>query len=75
MTPKLARITAKELIKILSHYGFVLIRSKGSHNHFLNKTTGVRVTIPVHAGKIIGPGLLRAILKQARIPPEAVLKK
>ena len=72
MTPRLARITAKELIKILSKYGFVCARVKGSHHHFVNSTDGTRVTIPVHAGKIIGPGLLRLILKQAKIPLDAV---
>ncbi|MFA4875231.1 MAG: type II toxin-antitoxin system HicA family toxin [bacterium] len=74
MTPRFARITAKELIKVLTRHGFVCIRIKGSHHHFVNHTTGIRLTIPVHAGKIIGPGLLSSILKQARIPPEALQK-
>ncbi|MBI1909274.1 MAG: type II toxin-antitoxin system HicA family toxin [Deltaproteobacteria bacterium] len=47
MSPRLPRITAKELIKLLKSHGFVWHSSKGSHQHF------------------IGPGLLKAILKQA----------
>ncbi len=73
MTPRLARITAKELIKVLTQYGFVCTGTKGSHRHFVNNVTGVKITVPVHSGKIIGPGLLHSILKQARIPPEALL--
>ena len=75
MTPRLARITAKELIRILVNHGFVCKRVKGSHHHFVNSTSGIGITVPVHAGKIIGPGLLKAILKQAKIPFEALLKK
>ena len=75
MTPRLARITAKELIRVLASYGFVCTRVKGSHHHFVNRTSGIEITIPVHAGKIIGPGLLKAILKQVKIPLNAFLKK
>jgi predicted RNA binding protein YcfA (HicA-like mRNA interferase family) len=31
-----------------------------------------RLTIPTHAGKIIGPGLLQAILRQARLRAEDI---
>ena len=65
MSPRLPRITAKELIRFLKEHGFVLYDSKGSHHHFVHPRGGQKVTVPVHAGKIIGPGLLKAILKQA----------
>jgi len=74
MTPRLARMTAKELIRILVRHGFVCTRTRGSHQHFFHERLRIRVTIPVHHGKIIGPGLLLSILKQARIPPEALLE-
>ena len=62
---RLPRITAKELIRFLKHNGFELHRSKGSHQHFIHIQTGRIITVPLHAGKIIGPGLLKAILRQA----------
>lgn len=65
MSPRLPRITAKELIRFLKQNGFELYDSKGSHQHFVNRITGRKTTIPVHSGKIIGPGLLKSILKQA----------
>lgn len=74
MTPRLARVTAKDLMRILAKHGFVCTRSKGSHRHFVNPKSGIGVTIPIHAGRIIGQGLLRAILKQAQIPIEEMMR-
>ena len=50
----------------------MLFSSKGSHHHYIHPATKNKVTIPVHSGKIIGVGLLKAILKQARILEEEV---
>lgn len=75
MTPRLIRITAKELIRLLTEHGFVFIRSKGGHRHFFHPISHIRITIPVHSGKIIGPGLLHSILKHAQISPEMLRKR
>jgi len=50
MSPKLPRITAKELIKILKKEGFEEVGYEGSHCHLKNEETGVKITIPVHKG-------------------------
>lgn len=68
MTPRLPRWTAKQLLRLLRDYGFTETGHKGSHLHLVNTLTGRQTTVPVHAGKIIGPGLLKAILDQAGIP-------
>ena len=65
MSPKLPRITAKDLIRFLKQNGFIFDSSKGSHQHFVHPHKKTKVTIPVHSGKIIGPGLLKNILQQA----------
>lgn len=70
MTPRLARLTAKELIRILKRKGFVNIGQGGSHAHFEHPASGRFTTVPVHSGKIIGPGLLKAILRQAGLNPD-----
>jgi len=59
---RLPRLKGKELIKILWNLGFETIRTRGSHV-FLKHPDGRTTTVPVHAGEIIGPGLLRAILR------------
>jgi len=71
MSPKLRRMTAKQLMKILKQHGFDVIGQRGSHVHMENDG-GVRITIPVHAGRIIGPGLLLSILRQAGIDPNTI---
>ncbi len=58
--------TPKEIVAILIAHGFELIRSKGSHQIFLNKITGKRTVVPMHA-KDLKKGTLHGILKQAGI--------
>lgn len=70
MTPRLARLTAKELIRILKRKGFVCIGQSGSHAHFEHPISGRFTTVPVHSGKIIGPGLLKTILRQTGLNPD-----
>jgi predicted RNA binding protein YcfA (HicA-like mRNA interferase family) len=68
MTPAgMPVLSAHELIRILERAGFVLLRkSKGSHWQFQH-IDGRRVTIPVHKGQDIGPGLMRKILRDAEM--------
>jgi predicted RNA binding protein YcfA (HicA-like mRNA interferase family) len=64
--PKLPNVKGREVIKILSRYGFNVIRVKGSH-HFLRHPDGRCTVVPVHAGELIGPGLLLKILRDAEL--------
>lgn len=63
ITPSL---TSKELIRILKEKGFVLDRTKGSHQIWLHPDSRKRVIVPMH-NKDIPTGTLYAILKQAGI--------
>lgn len=58
-----------ELIKRLTRDGWYLVAVKGSHNQFKHPTKPGRVTVP-HPKKDLGIGLVKAILKQARISEE-----
>ena len=60
-------LSPKYLIKLLVQNGFVLQRTKGSHQLFYNATTGKTVVVPVHGGKDMKKGTFLAILKQAGI--------
>ncbi len=69
---KLPRITGKKLIAVLKKDGFICKRIEGSH-HILQKAFAdekVTVPVPVHSGKIIKLGLLKHILRKARLSPE-----
>jgi predicted RNA binding protein YcfA (HicA-like mRNA interferase family) len=58
--------TPKEVVAILVAHGFELIRTKGSHQIYLNKISGKRTIVPMHA-KDLKKGTLHGILKQAGI--------
>jgi len=71
--PKISPISPNKLVKILEKEGFKVIRQKGSHVIMINSRK-TRIVIPVHPGKDIKPGLIRAILREAGISREKFLK-
>jgi len=60
-------------MKVLRKLGFYEHCRVGSHAQFKN-INGKRITIPIHAGKDIPPGTLKAILKDAEISNEQFQK-
>lgn len=67
--PRLPRVRGRQLLSALQRLGFRVARIKGSH-HMLQHPDGRRTVVPVHAGEIIGPGLLNAILKDTELTIE-----
>lgn len=65
--PRLPRLTGAEVLRALQRLGWVVVAQHGSHVQIRHPQRGGRVTIPVHAGKVLGPGLTQAILKQAGV--------
>ena len=55
------------LIKILEEHGFVLKRTKGSHQLYYNAETNKTISVPVHGSKDLKKGTFLTILKQAGI--------
>ncbi|WP_026734441.1 type II toxin-antitoxin system HicA family toxin [Fischerella sp. PCC 9605] len=64
--PKLPALTGDAASNALEKASFQVVRQKGSHVRMQHEDGRV-VTIPVHAGKIIGRGLLRKILRDAEL--------
>lgn len=56
-------MTGKELVQLLKKHGWALKHVRGSH-HILSKN-GHHLSVPVHAGKQLGKGLLNRLLKEA----------
>ena len=73
MSFKLPVLTASNLIRILEKKGFVRVRQSGSHAIFRH-SDGRRTTVPVHGKRDIGRGLLRQIMKDAKISKEDVIE-
>jgi predicted RNA binding protein YcfA (HicA-like mRNA interferase family) len=63
---RLPRVTGLELIRALGKVGFEVVRVKGSH-HFLRHPDGRVTVVPVHAGEMIGPGLMSKILRDTEL--------
>lgn len=60
--------SSHEVIGILKANGWSLDRVRGSHHQFRHHERPNTVTVP-HPRKTLGPGLVRAIFKQAGIDP------
>jgi predicted RNA binding protein YcfA (HicA-like mRNA interferase family) len=71
--PKILPLKPNKLIRILEKTGFKVVRQKGSHVIMMNDKK-TRIVIPVHPGKDIKPGLVRAIIREAGISREKFLK-
>ena len=74
--PKLRVLGGREVVKILSRFGFKVISQRGSHvklRRILSDGTKQTLTIPLH--EELDRGTLRAIYRQAlRYLPEKDLK-
>jgi len=66
---KLPTVTGKQVIIALEKLGFMFQRQKGSHVR-LKDHNGRIVTVPTHANKLLGKGLLLKILKDAELSKE-----
>lgn len=69
---RLPRVTAKEAERVLSKLGFSYSHAKGSHKSYMKE--GKRVVVPFHTGRIIPPGTLKNILRQAGVTVEEFKK-
>jgi predicted RNA binding protein YcfA (HicA-like mRNA interferase family) len=61
--------SSREIRRRLERDGWQLDRVRGSHHVFRNPRTGVIVVLP-HPKKDLGPGLVRAIYRQAGWRPD-----
>ena len=63
---KFTVLTSKDVVRILQQKGFLLDRSSGSHQIWLQTNLRKRAIVPMH-NKDLPIGTLYAILKQAGI--------
>ena len=75
MPERLPTLKSKNLIRILQRDGFVLARQKGSHATYKHPVTQKRVTLPIHPGKDLKRGLLRGILNDLNLTPNAFVRQ
>lgn len=63
--PRLPRISGDDAVSAFQKAGWRVYRISGSHHLMASDTSDNRLSIPVHAGKTIGKGLLRSQIKAA----------
>ncbi len=66
---RMPRPTGTELTAARQRAGFILVRTRGSHQ-FLRHSDGRSTIVPVHRGEDIGPGLLAKILRDCDLTVE-----
>ncbi len=69
----LPSIKAKDFIRVIENLGFYFDRQKGSHAIYKN-TDGLRVVVPIHAGKDIKLGTLMGMIQDIGIDKETFFK-
>jgi predicted RNA binding protein YcfA (HicA-like mRNA interferase family) len=55
----------RDLLKLLSDDGWILVVTRGSHRQYKHPSKPGRVTVAGHPSHEIAPGTLSSILKQA----------
>lgn len=56
-------VTARDVIRRLHEHGCVLVRQRGSHARYVAPGGNCATTVPMHLGRDIPAGTLRAIEK------------
>ena len=66
--PKLRRLSGREAVAILEDFGFMVIKTRGSH-YKLRRIVAVQkqvLLVLVHGNKPLPPGTLHSIYREAR---------
>jgi len=63
---RLPRAKGRDIVRARQKAGFIVDRTRGSHV-FLEHPEGRATAVPVHSGETLGPGLLRAILRDVEM--------
>jgi len=69
---RLPRARGKEVVRALERAGFSVERTRGSHV-FLKHPDGRVTSVPVHSRESLGPGLLRAILRDVEMSVDELI--
>ena len=70
---KLPALTGMQVVRVFQKAGFSVARISGSH-HIMKKEGHLRrLSIPVHAGKTVGQGLLKSQISEAGLTIEQFL--
>ena len=73
MTPRWSNLGSEDIISRLKARGFKKIDQKGSHAHYRSED-GAYADVPIHKGRNLSRGVIRNIMKTARLTKEDLEK-
>jgi predicted RNA binding protein YcfA (HicA-like mRNA interferase family) len=65
--PRLPRITGQQALRAVQRDGWQIVDHEGSHVQLEHPSKTGKVTVPLHAGKILKPKTLINIMQQAHL--------
>ena len=65
MSPKLPVVSGRQVVRALERIGYRVVRQRGSHIRLRDETNPNHLPLTVPDHKIIKPGLLRKLLRDA----------
>lgn len=71
---KLPVISGKEAVKAFSRIGYEVVRQKGSHIRMRDEKNVVHLPLTIPNHKVLKPGLVHSLVKQAGISIEEFRK-
>lgn len=71
--PPVPAVRGDKLVRALQRAGFTVTRVSGSH-HRLRHPDGRSTTVPVHPGRDVPKGTLRAVLQDTGLTVDELLK-
>lgn len=71
--PPVPAVRGDKLVRALERAGFTVTRVSGSH-HRLRHPDGRSTTVPVHAGRDVPKGTLRAVLQDTSLTVDELVK-
>jgi len=74
MSPKLPVLSGEEFIKVAEKLGYVAVRQKGSHVRLRHSSDPQRKPLSVPLHKTLKRGLLRELVRDARLSVEQLLE-
>jgi predicted RNA binding protein YcfA (HicA-like mRNA interferase family) len=68
MSPKLPVVSGRQVIRVLEHLGYQVVRQRGSHIRLRDESDSEHLPVTVPDHRNLKPGLLRQILRDANLP-------
>jgi predicted RNA binding protein YcfA (HicA-like mRNA interferase family) len=74
MSPKLPVVSGRQVIRVLEHLGYQVVRQRGSHIRLRDESDPEHLPVTVPDHRNLKPGLLRQILRDANLTVDEFVK-